>query len=84
MGYLTYAAYFNHDPSVLFRGVNSAGLICGDKNDATTKDLPYLYFTNPFTGTLQGTKTCVSACPVWTGSANTVPTGNPTIASWAK
>lgn len=82
MGYLTYAAYYNHDPSVLFRGINNVGKICGDKNDATTKDLPYLYFTNPFSGTLLGTRTCVSACPVWTGAANTLPTGNPTIASW--
>jgi hypothetical protein len=79
MGYLTYAAYYNNDPSVLFRGVNQNGDICGDKNNANTKNLPYLYFYGP-ADTLSTTKTCVDVCPYYDGSAITVPTSFPSAA----
>ena len=82
MGYLTYSAYHNHDPYDLFRGVDNTGKICGSKTEATTKDLPLLYFYNPFTGTLKATKICVSACPTWDGTIVTVPTSTAAL-TWA-
>ena len=68
MVYLGIYGFTKGDPSVIWRGVDKNGLICGDKNNAVTMNFPYLYFTNPLSS-LSTEKVCVAACPTYSGSA---------------
>ena len=78
MGYLTYAAYYNNDPTTIFRGVNQNNLVCGNKLDLLTKDKPYLYFYDP-RGTLSLKKACVAVCPYYDGTTITAVVAEPTV-----
>ena len=44
MVYCSYYAYYEGNPSMVFRGTDLSGNICGK---GTTANYRYLYFTNP-------------------------------------
>ena len=60
MIYVTIHAYVQGDIDRIYRGIDGAGNICGQK-DSDTENMPYVYFYNPFDVYLY--RICVDECP---------------------
>ena len=70
MFYLTYWGYTYGDVAKPFRGVDEYGSICGDANNANTKNLKYIYYYNP-TDSIDKRR-CVSFCPSYQSASNDI------------
>jgi hypothetical protein len=66
MGYLAVYGYTKGDTYVIYRGIDQAGNVCGDRANAVTANFPYLYLTNFYIDVTK--RACVASCPVWDGT----------------
>lgn len=79
MVYLGIYGFDKGSPSKIYRGVDSNGRVCGDTNDAITKDYPYLYLTNPIYDIFK--RACVASCPVWDSTTSSMSAPNCSVAA---
>ena len=72
MVFLSISGYQHGNLDKPWRGVDENGRICGDENNAATKDYPYVYYYSPKAST--SARFCVNNCPqLVSGSTITTP-----------